>query len=359
MKQYYKYLIVLLIFIISIIFMNHNQSLYKDYILKVNNITINNTESQYNDNLKETYYFETITGTILNGKYKNQELSFENIRSYSGVYDTEYSKKDELFVSINEEGNITEVINLRRDKYLVPLFVLTILLLITIGGLKGLFTFISLLINIGIITYITYLRDQNMSILLLFILGSILMIGISLFLTSGKNKKTLVAIISTIISLTITFVLSLLIIKIFNYDIPYWYMDYVDILYDYKEVFLVSVLISGLGAIMDIAISITSTLNELIANNQRISTKALSRSATNLSNDIMGTMVNVLLFTSISGCIPMLIYVMRNNISITNAINMYAKIELIRFMTGTLGILITIPITTYIAIYLLKRRANK
>ncbi len=359
MKKYLKYIILFIIFLSSIIFMNNNEELYHTPILKITNIYIHDTDIQYNDTLKEEYYYETITGKIINGKFKNKELSFENIHSFSGVYDEEYAKGDEVFVSINDNGSISEVINLRRDKYLVPLFVLAICLLLAICNLKGLYTIISLILNMAIILTITYLRDQNISIFLLFGIGVIIMSSLSLLLTSGKNIKTKIAILSTIVSLFITFIISFTIIKIFNNDIPYWYMDYVDILYDYKEVFLVSVLISGLGAIMDISISITSTLNEIITNSPRISKRSLIKSGNNLSEDILGTMVNVLLFTSISGCMPMLIYVMRNNIGIMTAINMYAKIELIRFMTGCIGILVTIPITMNIAIYFLKRRASK
>lgn len=359
MKKYVKYIILLFIFISSIVFMNCNSELYKDSILKIEKIDIHDKDIQVNDNLKEEYYFETITGIIINGKYKNTKASFENIRSYSRVYDEEYSVNDEVFVSLDDDGNITEVINLRRDKYLVPLFVFMICLLIAVGGIKGLYTFVSLIINILVIWLITILRDKNISIFLLFVIGSCLMCFISLLLTSGKNKKTLVAVVSSIISLFITFIISYVIISIFSSDIPYWYMDYVDILYDYKEVFLVSVLISGLGAIMDIAISLTSTINELISNSPKISVKTLKKSGTILSEDILGTMVNVLLFTSVSGCIPMLIFVMRNNIPVLTAFNMYAKIEMIRFMTGCIGILITIPITMYIAIYFFKTRRKK
>lgn len=359
MKKYLKYLILLIIFIGSIIFMNHNHELYNTPIIKITNITLTKEETQKNNNLNEKYYFETITGKVLNGKYKDNIITFDNIRSYSKVFDNEYSLNDEVFVNLNDDGSFSEIVNLRRDKYLVPLFVLMICLLILIGNIKGLFTIISFIINILIVLLITILRDKNINILLLFIIGSIIMCSLSLLLTSGFNKKTKVAIYSSLISLFITFLISYIIILIFNYDIPYWYMDYVDILFDYKEIFLAGTLISGLGAIMDISISISSTLNELITNAPKISAKSLIKSGNFVSDDIMGTMVNVLLFTSISGCIPMLIFVMRNNIPVLTAFNMYAKIEMIRFMTGSLGIIITIPITMYLSIYFFKKRRIK
>lgn len=354
MKKYLKYIVLFLIFISSIIFMNNNHALYKNPIMKVTNIEIDKTENYKNDNLNEVYYYETITGRLLNGLSKNKTIEVSNIRTFSGVYDNTYSLGDEVFVN----DSLDEIISLRRDKYLIPLFVLMVVLLIMVGNIKGIYTLISLIINIVIIYLVTVLRDKNISVFLLFIPASIIMCMTSLLLTSGFNKKSMVAILSSIISIFITFLISYIVILIFNGDIPYWYMDYVDILYDYKEIFLVSILISGLGAIMDVAISISSTLNELITNNHKISIKSLKNSGISLSSDIMGTMVNVLLFTSISGSIPMIIFVMRNNIRIFTALNMYGKIPLLFFMSGCLGIIITIPITIYLSIYFYKRRAK-
>ncbi len=356
MKKYLKYIILLIIFISSLIFMNHNEELYKTSILRITNKTITNKTYQYNNNLVEPYYEETITGTIINGNYKDKEISFNNIYSKSGVYDERYSLNDEVFISLTQDGEFSEVLSLRRDKYIIPLFILTICLLISIGHFKGLLTLISFIINIIVVYFITILRDYNISILLLFILGSIIICSLTLFLISGKSKKTIVSISSSLISLFITSIISFIIITIFNNDIPYWYMDYVEVLYDYKEVFYISTIISGLGAIMDISISITSTINELITNTPKISLKSLKKSINYLSDDILGTMVNVLLFTSISGTIPMIIYVVRNNIPVLTAFNMYGKIEMIRFMTGSIGLLIAIPITTYIAFYIYKGR---
>jgi uncharacterized membrane protein len=73
----------------------------------------------------------------------------------------------------------------------------------------------------------------------------------------------------------------------------------------------------------------------------------------------MGTMISVLLFTTFSGVIPILILALRNNLTIHNAITMFGSIEIIRFLSSSLGIVITIPIALFLSIKLLKRGEAK
>jgi uncharacterized membrane protein len=357
--KYIKYVILLLVFILSIIFMNHNYGLYNDPIVRVYDIKVINSKIDYNDKLKETLTEESVYVKVMNGKYKGNKLIFKNEESKSGVYENKYHVGDEIFVKLANNGTeISQITNLRRDKYLVPLFVLFVCLLVSIGLKKGLFTFLSLLINIVIISVIVYFRCKGGNILLLFGIGSILMIIISLLFTSGINYKTYVAIISSLLTLGISFIISLILIKIFDNDIPYWYMDYVDVLFDYENVYLASIMLSGLGAIMDVTITISSTLNELICNNKRISDRALKTSGMNVAKDIMGTMVNVLLFTSLIEIIPMLLLTTRNNIPLFTSIRMYGYTEIIRFLTSSIGLLLAVPISLYFSLKLLRGKAK-
>ena len=73
------------------------------------------------------------------------------------------------------------------------------------------------------------------------------------------------------------------------------------------QIFLASVLIGSLGAVMDVAITLTSSLYEIKAQHPEISLKQLRQSGTNIGKDIMGTMTNILFFAYLSGSIPMII----------------------------------------------------
>jgi uncharacterized membrane protein len=358
--KYVKYIILILVFILSIVFMNNNESLYKETIIRVNKVKVTETSKEYNNNVIEMHYKEKVYAIVVNGKYRGNKVTFTNEETTSGVYEERFKAGDEVFVNLINKGSIVKsIVNLRRDKYLVPLFVLFACLLIAVGMKKGLLTFLSLIINILLIWGVLCLRSKGLDIFYVMLGGVILMTSASLFLTSGFNKKSVIAILSSLVSLIITFSISFLIIKLFDSDIPYWGMNYVEVMPDYERVFLVGILLGGLGAIMDISITIVSTLAELIHNDKKISVKALKSSGINVSSDVMGTMISVLLFTTFSGVIPILILALRNNLTIHNAITMFGSIEIIRFLSSSLGIVITIPIALFLSIKLLKRGEAK
>ena len=87
---------------------------------------------------------------------------------------------------------------------------------------------------------------------------------------------------------------------------------------------------------------------------------ALKRSGMEVGKDIMGTMTNILFFAYISGSIPMLILYIKNDSPLGFSLSMNLSLELARALAGGIGIVITIPIGLYTAIYFINRkRARK
>ena len=357
MKKYnknYFYLLMIIISLIVIVFTYNNSFLYKNPIVRVTNIVKSKIREGEN---KEIYYKETATGIIENGKYKNNIITFDNYSTTSGVYDDSLYKGCELLVELNEDGSkVLSIINIKRDKYIVLLIVLFIDMLIIVGKKQGLKTMISLIINVFIsLGAISLYKILNINILLLFIPISIFFIVFSLFCTNGFNKKTNIAIISAIISTFISFLLAYVLIHIYEDKIPFWFMDYAEAFRDYKNLFYVNILLCGLGAIMDISITMSSSLNELVVKNPLISRKELIKSGKEIAKDIVGSMVNVMFFTIYSGVIPLGILVIRNNMPLSVVITNYGEIEMIRILTGCISIVLSIPISLYIAMFFLKK----
>lgn len=121
-----------------------------------------------------------------------------------------------------------------------------------------------------------------------------------------------------------------------------------------KGIFLVEILIGTLGAIMDIAISIASYVNERYDLNPEIEKSELISSGMKIGQDIMGAMTNTLLFAYISGSIPMIILLIKNDYSFSYIISTSLSLEITRAITGSIGILLSIPISIYISVFLIK-----
>lgn len=354
-KNYYKYIILFLFSFFSIIFVYNDYFLYQTPILKVLDIH----EEVYNGAMSdEVYYKQNIKGVIKNGINKGKEYSFVNIRSTSGVYDVQVGNHSELMVQISNDDKIVSIVNVKRDKYLVILFVLFIDAIILIAGKKGIKTIISLIINITISALAILVFNkyyQKINLLLLYLFVSIIFIILSLVITNKKSKKRVAAIISAITSLLISFGFCYLVIKIFGKNLYIWSMNYIEVVHDYENYFFVSILLSGLGAIMDIAITMSSSLYELIIKNNKISKRKLLKSGKEIGKDIVGTMSNVMLYTCFTPIIPLLFLAIRNNMTLSMAISYYGELELITVLCSCISIVLAIPISLFISTIILDK----
>ncbi len=358
-KINYKVLIMIILSLIAIIFVYNDYFLYNMPILKVKKIeNVVNESSLY----KEEYLDQTIKGTIMNGKYKGKELTITNLSSSSEVFDIRIEKGTEVFVNLNSNGDFVSIQNIKRDKYLMILLVVFIDSMLLVAGKKGVKTLLSLFINIvltslAIMFFKRYFRNINM--LILYIIVSILFIVLSLFITNGKSKKTLSAIVSSILSLFISFGLSFTLIKLFGKDLFIWSMEYIEAVHDYQNFFYTSILLCGLGAIMDIAITISSSLYELIEKNPNIEKKALISSGKEISKDIVGTMSNVMLFTVFTPVLPSILLAIKDHILLMNAIDIYGQLELVTVLCACISIVLTIPVSLYTSVYILKGKEER
>ena len=355
MKFKYKVLILLIFSLVSVIFVWNDYYIYKTPILRITDVQ--NT-LQKDSSSREEYYEQKITGIIKNGKYKGNTYTTDNIYSYSGVDNDQYRQNMELLVNISKDGkHISKIIDIKRDKYIVFLLVFFIDLLLLITFEKGLKILLSLLVNvvISMIAIFTFKNNyDSLNMLLLYIGISVLFIVSSLFISNGKHKKTLAAIISSILALFISFSLAFVLVKIYGKSIELWTMDYIDMVFDYENFFYVSILLCGLGAIMDIAITISASLSELIDKKPKIRRSELIESGKEISKDIVGTMVNVMLYTCYAPIIPMVFLAVKNRMPLLAAFNNYGSLDLIIILCSCISIVLAIPISLWVSVSIFK-----
>lgn len=116
------------------------------------------------------------------------------------------------------------------------------------------------------------------------------------------------------------------------------------------------VLISALGAVMDVALGIASSIWELHEQNPSLPGRDLFRSGMHIGRDAMGTMANTLILAFAGSSLNMLILVQTYDIPFIQLINTdYICIEIIQSVAGALGILLTVPIVAFISARLMAR----
>jgi uncharacterized membrane protein len=349
---------------IALFLTNHNYSLYKKPIAEVvkTNVVEQNKSADLNHN-KDTVYSQKIIAKIMNGKYKGKLIHLENTYSYSGAYDQKYTVGTDLFVSLDKNSQHAlngTIEGVKRDKQVTAVAGLFILILLAIGKKQGFYSIISLFINIILLigALNVYLALGNVSLLAVCIVAVVLFTVISLLLVSGNKEKTHVAIISTLIGTFVSLLIAYGVMQLTDSNgLHYEGMEFVTI--PPQKIFMSQVLIGSLGAVMDVAITITSSVYELYEKNKEIAHKNLLKSGKEIGGDIMGAMTNILFFSYISGTIPMVLLYLKNGSPLGYTFSMNFSLELIRALTGSIGIVLTIPITLYLSILFIFRKGKR
>lgn len=364
-KQVTFFGILIFSMISSLFFVYNNEAFYDRPIGKVVDSDIvetTDTTDQYGN--EDVLTTQTITATLKNGDHKGKDIELVNEYSITGAYDQPLTTGVDLFISIDkesiEDGNLTgSITDIKRDKYIVVTAWIFILVLLLVGKRQGLFAGVSLAINLIILSYALDLNVKTgMNLLWIAAVTVILFTIISLLLVNGFNEKTYAAIIATLLgtfsSLLITFI-----VMTITSDNGLHYEEMQFLTRPYRLVFLAGLFIGSLGAVMDVAITMSSAIFELYEKNNHISIKALKTSAFDIGKDIMGTMTNILFFAYISGSMPMLILYLKNYSPLGFTLSMNLSLELARALAGGIGIVLTIPIGLYISLFFVNRKRAK
>lgn len=116
-----------------------------------------------------------------------------------------------------------------------------------------------------------------------------------------------------------------------------------------KDLLFSGILIASLGAVMDVAVSIVSAIHEIHANIPDIHTGALIHSAMNVGKDMIGTMSNTLILAFVGTSLNSMILLYAYSVQANQIMNMNTvAIEITQALAGSLGVILTVPITAII-----------
>lgn len=346
--------------LISLLFISNNESSYNKPIGKIVSIQEEEFNKKTDNGKIEPMKNQKIRAIIMNGIHKGKTIELNNVTSYSQVNDLNLKVNDEIFLLIQEndkkEISSGKIVEFKRDKYIVYITNIFIILILLIGGVKGFRSLASLVVNIMISYIMINLFTKGYYLILFSIIASIFFIIFSILIVSGKNRKSFAAIVSTLAGTFISMLIAGSVIKLNNWrGIHFEAMEFLT--QPPEIIFFIELIIGTLGAIMDIAISISSAVKELYDKNPNVERKVIIKSSREIGQDIMGTMANTLVFAYISGSIPTILLFLRDGVPITYIINYNLTLEYIRAIVGSIGIVLSIPITIYFCIIILKTKS--
>ena len=348
--RFFTVLIFFIVFLVLFIWTNNNYNIYKSTIAKVISL--------------ENVYDKTEKGTndikVKNGQYKGQQITLKNSYSSSMLMNEKYKKGDDLFISINENSSELSgsIIGLKRDKFIVLLIGFFVIALVAVAGRFGIFTLCTLIANIVAFIYFIKLYVSGKDFMLINVLMIIFFSVVTLLILGGFSRKNIGAILSTLITTFLIFALYKISLA-YTGDLHYELMDYIAGPNDLENIFLSGVLVGCLGAVMDVSITVNSAVNELVNAAKSITLKQLIKSIREIGHDIMGTMINVLMFSYIGGSLSIVILKIINGYNFQRLIQFDISFEIIRFLVGAIGIVSAVPISACVALLFFRKGMSK
>ena len=126
---------------------------------------------------------------------------------------------------------------------------------------------------------------------------------------------------------------------------------------DLKAIIFAAILIGAIGAVMDVAMDLSSSLQELSIHSAHPTFASLSRSGFTIGRDIMGTMANTLVLAYLGGSLAVVLLFAAYAPTLTHLFNReMIAVEILQALAGSLGILASIPITSLVGGWLMRRR---
>ncbi|OZI13021.1 YibE/F [Bacillaceae bacterium SAS-127] len=250
---------------------------------------------------------------------------------------------------------------------LVLLTIILFILMVLIGGKKGVRSFFSLFLNFGVVFLtILFMLDPQSNTVIVTLVACVMISCINLFYINEVNGQTITAFISTL--LTIIILLSFIHI-VTEYTMIQGFGEeeieelsifsfYVGV--DFVKIAAAVIIMSAIGAMMDVAISITTSMHEIYHHNPLLGKKDLFRSGLSVGRDILGTDTNTLFFAFFGSYLGLLIWFKDLSYSFGEVINSKVfSAEMITILCSGIGIALVIPIAAWMSAYSLTRNKEK
>lgn len=120
-----------------------------------------------------------------------------------------------------------------------------------------------------------------------------------------------------------------------------------------KDLLIGGILIAALGAVNDVAMSISSAMNELIQVNPKLSARELLKSGMNIGRDMVGTMTNTLILAFVGSGLVTLIYLSSLVPSFRQFMSTaYLSVEIVQVLASSLGVIAGVPLSVGLGVLL-------
>lgn len=323
---------------------------------------------------------EYMKGTVTKTVFKEHRLMFAS--TSRDVYDVTVKLEDgteQIFendhflvkpgqkIYVIKRTDLDGIVNYNMDEpirtpMLLGLLIVFIILSIWIGGKQGIKGLISLTGSIFLLFLIlvpSILKGYSPVLVSICVASIIIILGS--YITHGFNRTTSSAILGMIITvcgvgLVTVFLMKMLFLTgVYSEDVVYLIFNTQGSL-DVQGLLFAGIMIGLLGILYDVAIGQAIAIEELLRADRMMTFKRLIQRGTRIGREHIGALINTLAIAYVGVSLPLLLLFSTSNSSVMYILNREdVSTEIVRILIGSMSIILAVPVTTFIAVYILKK----
>lgn len=304
---------------------------------------------------------------ILEGEFEGETV---NIKNYLTRTQNVYVKESDLIVVCADHPEQVDAIFTVFQYYRVPVLWLILaafsLLILVVGKGKGIRAILGLGFTVGaVLLFMVQSIYHGCPPLLATGITVVITSIVTLVLLNGIGKKTGAAILGTLLGVAfagILFAVMSALLHVSGYN-----TDAAESLLlvsrntglSIRNLLFAATLVSALGAVMDVAMSIASALYEVAAVNESLTAWDLFHSGMRIGQDMIGTMSNTLILAYVGTALTTMLVLLSYGYQTQQLLNSdYLTVELTGSICSTMGVILTVPIASAISAFLYRRQGK-
>ncbi len=309
--------------------------------------------------------YQDLTVEITSGEHTGKQ--FSGVRNNLSVYyGTVLEVGDSVIIAISDDGETAVidsnyVYDYNRTTPLLILVLFFLLVTVLVGGKVGAKSLLGLGLTILCVFTILFPLLIGGWPTLPTVLGLCAFVTVVEFvMLGGINKKTTCAILGTVSGVAIAMlfgVLASVFLRLSGYQMKDAAGE-IEALGQLRQtqaagsgirlnnLLVGGILIATLGAVNDVAMSISSAMNELVTVNPNLTRKELFKSGMNIGRDMVGTMTNTLILAFVGGSFVEILYYSSLDLSFYELMSTtFFPIEIMQAIASSVGVILAVPIS--------------
>lgn len=308
---------------------------------------------------------QLLLAEVKTGQYKGETLQ---VYSYVGpLYGGQLKVGDgaTLLISTYADGTHTATVyEYNRLPMLAVIVALFLIATVAVGGKVGAKSLVALAITLVCLFWILIplLMKGAPTLLTVFLVCAYITV-VTMVILGGVQRKTVCATLGTIAGTALSLLFGLAAQSLARVDglrladvEPLLQLRQTGTPLGLRGLLVGGIVISALGAVMDVAMSIASALTEVHAVAPDRGTKELFRSGMNIGRDMVGTMTNTLILAFLGSGFALIIYLYSLGLSPYQLISSsYLTIEVVSSISSSIGVILSVPLTALISSVILTK----